>query len=322
MSYLRIILVFLCVVISVPASETFDTLIYTTPLSAYGYGGAGVRKTGKTLSDFTPATEKKGVSEHTSHNSITAGFSGGHFDFIFSSYPSTSFSKAVTLSFWNDKNIVLQSRNGALSDSVVNLLGDTLPQSVLQLTTLNHIRVMNEFRVNGLQLLKDLWEVPFTINPYIGAGTFMSFSFGNTKQSANGAASSPALDSIYKLYDSTYTRFNADVGFAFPAGIEIFPLKNTDIPILNSMGITFTYTFITDYRVFAYPDISINSYKNRYNDNSSSINNLVTDILGHYVSESGSDISSNNLNKSSIGFFGFKKIKTDNEFRVGIMIIF
>jgi hypothetical protein len=105
------------------------------------------------------------------------------------------------------------------------------------------------------------------------------------------------------------------VGFEIPVGIELFPLKKTNIPVLNSIGFTFTYSFMSGYRVFAYPDTNTkyDAYEKSGNSEHSSI--YTTDS-----SSTGSDTKDNG-GKSDF-WYGFKKIKTKNEFRFGITVLF
>jgi hypothetical protein len=312
-SYLRIMSFIIFAACCATAGYSIDTLLYSLPLSASGYSGLHVERTGKSFPDLTMKSKIQN-SESESLRSLTAGFSGSHIDFIYSGYPSNSFSSVFILSFWHDKTVKVQYAVNEVSDSVIDLLGDTLPSAVSQSTSLNHIRLISEIRLNTISLLPDLGNVTFTLNPYIGIGLFGDFSFGSTSVQAVDSAEA-YLDTLYSSYDTSISRFNVDVGFEIPVGIELFPLKKTSIPVLNSMGLTFTYSFMSGFRIVAHPDT--NYSVNAYDKN---VNNAHTSI---YTTDGNSTETDNNDDGGKNDFwFGFKKIKINNEFRFGITILF
>ena len=314
MSYLRIMSFVLFILCFTAAGNNNDTLLYSLPLSSSGYSGVHLKKTGECLPD-PPVDKKDKGAGSASISSLSVGFSGSHIDFVYSAYPSSSFSSAMILSFWNDKTKNVQYAKNEVPDSIMNMLGDTLPSAVSQTASLNHIRTISEIRLNTIKLLPYFGNVPFTFNPYIGIGIFSDFSFGNFSQHAVDSIPAGYPDSVYSGYDTSISRYNVDVGFEIPVGIELFPLKKTNIPVLNSIGFTFTYSFMSGYRVFAYPDTNTkyDAYEKSGNSEHSSI--YTTDS-----SSTGSDTKDNG-GKSDF-WYGFKKIKTKNEFRFGITVLF
>jgi hypothetical protein len=196
-----------------------------------------------------------------------------------------------------------------LGDSILALLHTNsvvLPNAVSQSSVLDYIRCSYEVRVNGMPMFDAHESLPFAINPYVGIGLFADAGFGSMRQRYLDTLVPIAhskTDSLFKMFDSTYSRINVDIGLGIPLGVEIFPFSKFSIPALRHIGVSFTYTLLAKWRVFAYPDTAVNPYMSLYNSNKNS-------------NDSGS--SSKNSSGNSIGWFGFKNIKTDNEFRCAL----
>ena len=317
MKHLTLILLAGCIILPCAArGKTVDTLLYTTPLTATGYSHTSVYRIGSNIPKWEIKTEENTTKTGTSlPGLIGIGMTAHGYDIVFSKYPFKLFTTATTLSYRHETTKQTMTREEGLADSILQMLASNsivLPTAVLQSSTLDHIRYQYEVRLNTIQLFDAQQNLPFAVNPYIGAGLFVDAGFGELKQHSIDSTTqmSSSLDTIFKKFDSTYTRVNVDVGLAIPIGVEIFPFSKSSITALNYFGISFTYTLFTRYRMYSYPDRTVNPYKDIYDTyNNSSNNNNSGD-------SSGSSSSDNNSVK--IGWFGFKNIKADNEFRIAV----
>jgi hypothetical protein len=324
LQYIRIAV--LAVFISLPifAGEA-DTLLFTTPLSASGYSGTGVRKTGGKLPLWLPPSDKtvRRNDEKKVQSVIAAGRSNLGWSVTFAKYPQNILSSAQTFSFYHENSSGRIFAQAALGDSLFNVLSkDTtnhLPIAIDQKTSLDHIRMLYDLRLNVLPMLSSFDFLPFPINVYAGAGVFTDFSFGVTNLKI--ADSTFRADSSSEGFDSTNKRFIVDVGLAFPIGLEVFPFKNRDIPVLKNLGISVSYTIYQTFRAFAMPDKDVNPYK-KYVDKSdtSSIAGINGNSNGDGISSGGN--SDKNKGVSDYLWYGWARISAKNELRVCLVLLF
>jgi len=316
MKHLTLILLAGCIILPCVAREkTVDTLLYTTPLTATGYAHTSVYRIGSNLPKWEIKTEENNKKAEAPLPGIVGiGMTAHGYDIVFSKYPLKLFTTATTLSFLHESTKQPMTREEGLADSILQKLASdsiVLPTAVLQSSTLDYIRYQYEVRFNTIRLFDAQQNMPFAVNPYIGAGLFVDAGFGKLKQHSIDSTTQ-ILDTVLKMFDSTCTRVNVDIGFAVPIGVEIFPFSKSSITALNYFGISFTYTLFTRYRVYSYPDKIVNPYKDVYDTYKSSSNN------NNNSSDSSGNSSSDNKSDVKFGWFGFKNIKADNEFRIAV----
>lgn len=323
MPYIQIAV--LAVFISLPifAGEA-DTLIFTTPLSGSGYSGNGVRKTGEKLPVWLPPSDKAGKAgrqddKQKPQSIIAAGRSNLGWSVTFAKYPQNVLSSAQTYSFYSENSSGRIYAKTALSDSIFNLLSMNLPSAIDQKTSLSHTRMLYELRFNVLPMLSEFDFLPCPINVYAGAGTFTDLSFGITNLKIADSTFKP--DTSSNGFDSTNQRFIVDVGLAFPIGLEVFPFKNTNLPVLKNVGISISYTIYQTFRTFAMPYKDINPYK-KYVDNSDSSSNTGVNGISNGNGNSSENTSDNKNGVSDYLWFGWARISAKNELRVSLEILF
>jgi hypothetical protein len=333
----------LCISAAV-AAENADSLFFISPQSATGYSGISVSKLGDNLPAWIPPTtagQAKAAANAAEKSSsmISIGESNLGVNVTFSGYPDKIITSATTIGFFKETPSSSLSLLNAVSDSFPQ--GDSIlqangaPSSVNEATSLTHIRVGTGLRFNTYPIMKQYDFLPFPINPFVGANIMIDASFGTTKINPGDSIILP--DSGLGIFDSTYHRFFLDAGFAFPVGIEFFPLKKTDIPVLKDMGVSFIYTFYALYRTIAFPGLTVNPYSdylnnqsnNNNNSNNSSNNNSGNNNSGNNVSDSTSNNSGNNSSGSNGKsnnniplWTGWQKISSKSEFRVSLEFMF
>jgi len=321
MKHLILILLAGCIILPCAAREKIvDTLLYTTPLTATGYSHSSVYCIGSNIPKWEIKTEENNKkAEAPLPGLVGIGMTAHGYDIVFSKYPLKLFTTATTLSYRHESTKQTMTREDGLADSILQMLASdsiVLPTAVLQSSTLDHIRYQYEVRFNTIRLFDAQQNLPFAVNPYIGVGLFVDAGFGELKQHSIDSTTEmtrPLLDTIFKMFDSNYTRVNVDMGLAVPIGVEIFPFSKSSITALNYFGISVTYTLFTRYRMYSYPDKTVNPYKDiydTYNNSSNNNNNNSNDSSGNSSSDKKSDVK--------IGWFGFKNIKADNEFRIAV----
>jgi hypothetical protein len=299
-----------CITLPCAAREkAVDTLLYTTPLTATGYTHSGVYCIGKNLPAWemlTPEEKKQAVVPQPTVVGI--GMSAHSYDIIVSKYPRKVISTAWGLSFVHESSKEQMTARQGFGDSILALLpADSIPSNVTLSTVLDYIRFNYEVRVNGMPMFDAQERLPFAINPYIGIRMFLDAGFGSLRtRSSDPRVPTPntQMDTIFRMFDSTYSPINVDVGVGIPIGVEIFPFSKSSTPVLKNIGVSFTFTLLTRWRVFALPDSSVNPYMNVYN-----------------AKRNSSDTTKND-SKTNFGWFGFKKVKTDNEFRFALHYLF
>jgi hypothetical protein len=315
----------LAVLISLPvlAGEA-DTLIFTTPLSGSGYSGTGVRKTGENLPVWKPPSDKAGKAatqddKQKPQSVIAVGRSNLGWSVTFAKYPQNVISGAQTYSFYHDNSRGRVYAKTALGDSIFNLLSNDLPRAIDQKTSMSHTRMLYELRLNVLPMLGPSDFLPFPINVYAGAGAFTDISFGVTNLKIADSTFRP--DTSSGGFDSTNQRFIIDAGLAFPLGLEVFPFKNSDIPVLKNLGISVTYTIYQTFRTFAMPDKDINPYK-KYVEKSDSSSTAGVNGYGNGNGTGSGSTSDNTKGVSDYLWYGWARISAKNELRVSLELCF
>jgi uncharacterized membrane protein YgcG len=304
-----------------------DSLFFLSPQSAAGYSGIGLSKVGEDLPAWVPpvttASQAKSAANAAtkSGSMIAIGESNVGVSVTFSQYPDKILTSATTFSFFKESPTSSLSLADAVDDSgsaIDTLNSHGAPSSVTEATSLNHIRAGTGLRFNIFPILKQYDFLPFPINPFIGADIMLDVSFGSTRIKPDSAFTP---DSGMGAFDSTYHQVFLDAGFAVPMGIELFPLKKTDIPVLKDMGISFVYTIYTLYRTVAFPGLTANPYTDYLNNinsgnnsNSSSDNNQ-----GNNSGSSGSSGGGGNNKSNNIPIWtGWSRVSEKGEYRVSL----
>jgi hypothetical protein len=313
-----------------------DSLFFLAPQSATGYSGTGVRKTGEQLPSWIPpekngpakASAEKSSAAEKSSTMVSIGYSNLGWSLTLSSYPDKMITFATSFAYF-DESI---SGRLLLKDAVADSLRDSMavhsvkaPFSVTQETSLYHVRSGYGIRFNFLPLLKSSSSLPFPINPYIGVGAMVDVSSGSTVLRPVDSLGRPSksFDTSFGGFDTTVSRINADMAFAFPIGLEIFPFKKTTVPIIKNLGISFAYIIYATYRMFAMPGKDLNPY-NDYIDHLKNGNNAGNPTLpvGTPGGTSPADSSSSKDKGGPAVWFGWSPVSSKNEFRVSLEITF
>jgi hypothetical protein len=322
-----------------------DSLFFLTPRSATGYSGTGVRKTGEELPLWIPP-QRNAQSKAPAEKSSTAekpltifsvGYSNLGWSLSFSRYPEKMVTFVTEFAYLHESTNAKLFLKDAVADSLLDSMAAhsvQAPFAVTQETPLDHIRAGFGLRLNFLPILKSFDFLPFPINPYIGAGAFLDVSFGSTKLrpvDSLGSASS-SFDPSFGGFDTTIGRLNTDIGFAFPIGLEVFPLKNINIPVIKNIGVSFVYVLNVTNRVFAMPARDLDPYKD-YIDQMSGSNNASNPSGSNNTSNP--TISEGPPNEYSSGnpsggggksgppiWFGWSPLGSKNEFRGCLEILF
>ncbi len=323
------------------AAEKADSLFFISPQSATGYSGISTSKLGDDLPPWTPpaaAGQAKAAANaaEKSGSMISIGESNLGVSVTFSGYPDKIITFATSFGFFKETPRSSLSLLNAVSDSfpggVDTLQAHGAPASVTEVTSLSHIRTGAGLRFNTYPIMKPYDFLPFPINPFVGASVMFDASFGSTKINPSDSLNLSTDTTVLSAFDTTYHRFFLDAGLAFPIGIEFFPLKKTDIPVLKDMGVSFIYTFYALYRVMAYPGLTVNPYSDYLNNhnsgsnsssnsNTSSNNSSSSNSSGNNGSDSTSSSSGNNNSNFPL-WTGWKKISSKSEFQISLEFMF
>jgi hypothetical protein len=325
------IVIALCAACSVLAGNA-DSLFFIAPRSATGYSGLSISKPGENLPAWTSPTQadkaKSAAAATGSGSLIAIGESNQGVSITFLPYPDKIITMATTFAFFKTSptstltpaTAALDSFPGA--DSILN--ANKAPSSVNEAGSLSHFRASTGLRFNTWPIMKPYDFLPFPVNPFIGAGVTLDASFGSTK--IKPADTIPPSDTGLGAFDSTYHQFFLDAGFSIPMGIEIFPLKKTDIPILKDMGISFVYTIYSLFRTVAVPGLTANPYKdylnNLSNNSSNNNNNNSSNTSTSSPSDSSSGGSGGGKNNGNPFWTGWSKVTTKSEYRISLEFMF
>jgi hypothetical protein len=179
--------------------------------------------------------------------------------------------------------------------------------------------MLYELRLNVLPMLGSSDFLPCPINVYAGAGAFTDLSFGVTNLKIADSTFKP--DTSSNGFDSTDQRFIVDAGLAFPIGLEVYPFKNTNIPVLKNMGLSISYTIYQTFRTFAMPYKDINPYR-KYVEKSDSSSNTSVNGIGNGNGNGSGSSSNNNNGVSDYLWYGWARISAKNELRVSLEMCF